>query len=57
MLRGVNAKPEPCLPKTPTPSKAVWLLALVGLCAFFDVDQCADSDPVVGIMSRALIVC
>jgi len=57
MLRGVNAKPEHFLPKTPTPSKAVWVLALVWLCAFFDVDQCADSDPVVGIMSRALIVC
>jgi len=57
MLRGVNAKLEHFLPKTPTPSKAVWVLALVWLCAFFDVDQCADSDPVVGIMSRALIVC
>jgi hypothetical protein len=56
MLRGVNAKPEHCLPKTPNVN-AVWVLALVGLCAFFDVDQCADSDPVVGIMSRALIVC
>ena len=35
MLRGVNAKPEHCLPKTPTPSKAVWVLALVRLSRVF----------------------